>query len=441
MEPEAKRARTMTESWVPVSADSHFPLQNLPFGVFKRDQGVARIGVAIGESVLDLKVLASETGLLDSLGDDVKQSLAGKTLNAFMGLEKAKWDATRAKLQELLAKDGNNPSLCDDQALRLRALHPQDSVEMLMPCDIGDYTDFYASRQHATNVGSLFRDPKNALLPNWLHLPVGYHGRASSIVVSGTGVRRPCGQLQKDATDPSQGSIYGPCRAMDFELEMACLYGGKGNSLGEPLSVDQVGQHVFGFVLMNDWSARDIQKWEYVPLGPFGAKNFATTISPWIVTTAALEPFRCKTSSGEQVDPVPLPYLRQENPTTFDITLDVSLKAQDIGAEPFRVCRTNYRNMYWTHDQQIAHHTVTGCNLRPGDLFGSGTISGDDRSAYGSMLEITWKGANPLEIKPGVERKFLKDGDTVIMTGFCQGDGFRVGFGTCQGTVLPAKPQ
>ena len=306
-----------------------------------------------------------------------------------------------------------------------------------MPAQIGDYTDFYSSREHATNVGTMFRPTEAPLKPNWLHLPVGYHGRASSVVVSGTPVRRPCGQLQKDRADPLQGSTFGACRLMDFELEMG-VFVGPGNKLGEPIDIADAEDHVFGFVLMNDWSARDIQKWEYVPLGPFGAKNFATTIGCWVVPTAALAPFRCKTSAGEQTDPAPLPYLREgANYLSFDVQLCAGIQAPGMAA-PSVVTRSNYRHMYWTHRQQLVHHTVTGCNMRPGDLFGSGTISGATPANYGSMLELCWKGTKELTLSDGSTRKFLKDGDDVVMTGFCQGDGYRVGFGECRGVITPA---
>jgi fumarylacetoacetase len=282
----------------------------------------------------------------------------------------------------------------------------------------------------------MFRGAENALQPNWLHLPVGYHGRSSSVVVSGTPVRRPRGQLQMDATDPKKGSTFGACKLMDFELEMA-MFVGPGNALGEPLKIDEADDHIFGLVVMNDWSARDIQKWEYVPLGPFTAKNFATSISPWVVTLAALEPFRCETSAGKQDNPVPLPYLVDPNYGSYDISLDVSINGTDTTKDHV-VSRSNFKNLYWNVKQQLVHHTVSGCDMHPGDLLGSGTISGATEANFGSMLELCWKGTREVDLGDEAKRKFLKDGDNVTMRGFCQGDGYRVGFGSVSGEVLPA---
>mmetsp|Transcript_2174 Transcript_2174/g.5013 ORF Transcript_2174/g.5013 Transcript_2174/m.5013 type:complete len:448 (+) Transcript_2174:90-1433(+) len=441
-EPEAKRSRVEEEvkmagvSFVNVDPESHFSLQNLPYGVFSsmNVNTKPRVGIRIGDFVLDLEAI-HEAGLFEGFDSSC---FAEDSLNAFMGMGRPAWTSARQTIQKLL--DENEPTLKDNSDLRAKALIPIQDVEMHLPAKIGDYTDFYASRQHATNVGIMFRGKENALPAAWMHMPIGYHGRASTVVKSGTPVRRPCGQLQKDPADPKQGSDYGACKLLDFELEMG-VFVGPGNKMGEPIRVEDAEDHIFGFVLLNDWSARDIQKFEYVPLGPFGAKNFASTISPWVVTTDALKPFAAKTSAGEQTDPVPLPYLREPGYSTYDINLEVSIKADDIGKEPFCVTKSNYRNMYWTHRQQLAHHTVTGCEMRPGDLLGSGTISGDEEGTYGSMLEICWKGTKPIQIKEGVERKFIKDNDTVIMTGWCQGDGFRVGFGECVGTITPAKPQ
>lgn len=386
----------------------------------------------MGDYAVDLSVLADE-GLFKSFD---ASCFSEGSLNKFMGLGKSAWSSARQTLQTILSSE--SAVIRDNEALKARALIPLATVIMELPAKIGDYTDCYASRQHATNVGIMFRGADNALQPNWLHLPVAYHGRASSIVVSGTDFRRPCGQLFKDANDPNQGSVYGPSMLMDFELEMGCFVG-PGNPLGEPITMDTVDDHVFGFVLLNDWSARDIQKWEYVPLGPFGAKNFCSTISPWVVTTEALEPFRTATSTGKQ-DPEPLPYLREPGYSSYDVDLRVSIRAEDIGSEPFEVSHSNFKNMYWTHRQQLVHHTVTGCNMNPGDLIGSGTISGDEPGTYGSMLELCWKGTKPIKIKEGVERKFLRDGDTVVMSGVCHGPNYKVGFGTCEGKVLPAVP-
>jgi fumarylacetoacetase len=421
-----------TKSFVEVSAESHFPIQNIPFGVFKTSDGAARCASRIGDTVVDLSVLA-EAG---HFPDEYKSVFAEGSLNAFMAKGRGAWRDARSRIQALLAAD--NPTLRDDEALSSKALLPISSVEMQLPATIGDYTDFYSSREHATNVGTMFRGADNALQPNWLHLPVGYHGRASSVVITGTPVRRPRGQLQVDATDPKKGSRYGACRLMDFELEVGTFVG-VGNEMGSTISVEEADKHIFGLVLMNDWSARDIQKWEYVPLGPFGAKNFATSISPWIVTLDALAPFKAPTSAGAQTDPEPLPYLRDPDYSSYDIKLNVGIATEGM-KEPHNICKSNFKNLYWNVRQQLVHHTVTGCNMRPGDLLGSGTISGSTEDSYGSMLELSWKGSKSLPMPDGSERKFLKDGDNVVMEGFAQGDGFRVGFGVVEGVVLPAHP-
>ncbi len=425
--------QSSTGSWVPYDSETDFPIENLPYGIFRPTADAeARVGVAIGDQVLDLSVIHT-TGLFRQLGSWTN-CFCKDTLNEFMGMGPKNWNAARQAITELLK--AGNATLRDNTALRAKALVPQSQVTMEMPCIIGDYTDFYASREHATNVGTMFRGPENALMPNWTHLPVGYHGRASSVVLSGTDIRRPRGQLQIDATDAKKGSKFGPCRLMDFELEMGMLVG-PGNKLGDPLKIESADNHVFGFVLMNDWSARDIQKFEYVPLGPFTGKNVGTTISPWVVTTAALEPFKCKTSAGVQ-DPEPLPYLRDPDYRSYDIQLKVELENEKDVPKPVVLSRSNFKYMYWNHKQQLVHHTVTGCNMRPGDLLGSGTISGTERSMFGSMLEISWKGSNPFDCGNGISRKFLADGDRVTMSGFCQGDGYKVGFGTCEGKILPA---
>ena len=416
-------------SFVTVAAASHFPIQNLPYGVFSPEASQPpRIGVRIGDLVLDLAVV-QDSGLL--AGADLPEGIfRAPVLNPFMALDAGRRRAVRLLLHGLLRAD--EPTLRDDEVLRGRALRPASAVTMHLPVDIGDYTDFYSSREHATNVGVMFRGKENALMPNWLHLPVGYHGRASSINVSGTPVVRPCGQmLPPDAETP----VFGPSRLLDFELEMG-FFIGAGNRQGEPVPADRALDHVFGLVLVNDWSARDIQKWEYQPLGPFNAKNFATSISPWVVTLEALAPFRCP-APGQ--DPQPLPYLREPDRHTFDINLEVEVAA---AGEPagLRVCASNYRHLYWTMAQQVAHHTVTGCNLGTGDLLASGTISGPDRGSFGSLLEITWRGTEPVTLPGGHERRFLADGDTVTMTAWCQGEGYRVGFGEVAGQVLPARP-
>merc|ERR1711970_283250 len=419
-----------TMSWVTVTTDSHFPIQNLPYGVFSTvSEPGLRIGVAIGNHVLDLaKISHLFTGPLLAHHQDV---FTATTLNSLMGLTREHWAEARTTITSLLSAD--NPTIRDDDNLRNIALVSQDQVKMHLPATIGDYTDFYSSLDHATNVGTMFRGKENALMPNWKYLPVGYHGRASSVVVSGTPIRRPMGQTKPVDTEPPQ---FGPCRLMDFELEMAFFVGGQANQLGSPISVERAADHIFGMVVMNDWSARDIQKWEYVPLGPFLAKNLGTSISPWIVTMEALQPFLVP---NYPQDPEPFPYLRHQDPYTFNIDLEVAIHPKGE-AESSVVTRSNFRYMYWTMKQQLAHHTVTGCTMRPGDLLASGTISGPEPSSYGSMLELSWRGSKPLTlVNGGGERKFLKDGDNVVMTGKCTGDGYVVGFGNVEGVVLPAR--
>lgn len=416
-----------TPSFIPVTADSHFSMHNLPFGVFRPRPGEEpRVGVAIGAYVLDCSVLV-EAGLLALEEVQAAQPFRKASLNTFMGLGRPVWQDVRRRLQHLLSAETD--TLRDNEAVRDAAFHRREAVEMLLPVTIGDYTDFYSSREHATNVGTMFRGKENALQPNWLHLPVGYHGRASSVIVSGHDVRRPCGQT-KPGDDAPQ---YGPSRLLDFELEMG-FFIGPGNRLGEPVGVADAEEHIFGMVLVNDWSARDIQKWEYVPLGPFLGKSFATTLSPWVVTLDALEPFR---TSGPVQDPPPLPYLQNSGPAAFDIHLEVGLQTAQMDA-PHPICRSNFKHLYWSMAQQLAHHTVGGCNLRTGDLLASGTISGAAEDSYGSLLELTWRGTRPLSLPGGETRTFLEDGDTVVMTGYAQGDGYRVGFGEARARVLPA---
>lgn len=420
-------------SFVEVAPESHFPIQNLPFGVFSTAaRPERRVGVAIGDHVLDLSAL-ERAGLLTAgpAGDGPAGDaaiFARDTLNPFLALGRAAWRAARARVSVLLRHD--TPTLRDDSALRAEALVPMAEATLHLPVAIGGYTDFYSSKEHATNVGSMFRDPKNALLPNWLHIPIGYNGRASSVVVGGTPLRRPLGQTKAPtAESPS----FGPCRRLDFELETAFIVG-TGNDLGQPVPVDEAEARIFGMVLMNDWSARDLQQWEYVPLGPFNAKTFGTSISPWVVTMEALEPFRVP---GPAQDPAPLPYLRPTADGAYDLHLEVALRPD--GAErATTISRTNFRHLYWSMAQQLAHHTVSGCNTRPGDLMGSGTISGPTPNSLGSLLELTWNGQTPLTLEGGTQRSFLEDGDEVTMTGWCQGDGHRVGFGTVTGRVLPA---
>lgn len=417
-------------SFIPVASTSHFPIQNLPYGVFRpRSERAARIGVAIGDYVLDLAVLA-DRGHFKNAKVEQPPVFARPTLNDFMALGREVWRDIRSTVSHLLSADVT--TLRDDPQLRRESLWPLEQVELLLPACIGDYTDFYSSREHATNVGALLRGADQALLPNWLHLPVAYHGRASSIVLSGTDVRRPHGQTRGDG---SEQPAFGPSRAVDFELEMGFLIG-PGNQLGDPIPARHAEEQIFGLVLVNDWSARDIQRWEYQPLGPFLSKNFATSISPWVVPLDALEPFR--TTGPSQVPP-PLPYLQTDSKTTFDIQLEVWLQTRQMRS-PERVCSSNFRHLYWSMAQQIAHHTVNGCNLRPGDLLASGTISGPRPDALGCLLELTAGGAQPIVLPDGERRQFLEDHDRVIMTAWCQGPDYRVGFGELSGTLLPGKP-
>lgn len=415
------------KSFIPVEKNSHFPIQNLPFGIFKRKSGGnPRVGVAIGDMILDLAFIESK-GFLKTGGIFSK-----KTLNDFMSLGRKVCSDVRNKIQKLLLDD--NPILRDDEPLRKHALVKMSDAEMCLPCEIPDYTDFYSSREHAENVGTMFRGKENALMPNWLHLPVAYHGRASSIVVSGTNIHRPMGQIKAHNEASPQ---FGPTQMLDFELEMGALVG-TGNNLGSPVKTADAMNHIFGMVIVNDWSARDIQKWEYVPLGPFLGKNFATSISPWVVTLDALEPFKTK---GPKQNPEPLSYLRCDEPCSYDITLEVYLtpnsdKSQ-ISNPKSQISKSNFKYLYWNLCQQIAHHTINGCNLRTGDLLASGTISGPDPSSYGSMLELSWNGKNPLQLPNGEQRTFLEDGDTITITAYCQGDSFRIGFGELIGTIVP----
>jgi fumarylacetoacetase len=411
------------KSFIDVPPDSHFPIENLPFGVFKPRDSAARVGVAIGERIVDLSVL-EEKGHFDFAQD--RQLFLQDSLNPFLALGRPAWRRTREVLQHLLSAE--IPTLRDNAALRERVFHRQRDVTMQLPARIGDYTDFYSSYHHAHNVGTMLRGAENALMPNWKWLPVAYHGRASSIVPSGAEVRRPRGQIKPpDASAP----VFGPSRSLDYELEVAFLIGPP-NSLGEPVPIDRAVDHIFGFVLMNDWSARDVQTWEYQPLGPFLAKNFCTSISPWVVTLEALEPFR---KPLPPQDPEPLPYLRAKNDFTFDIQLAAHLQTMKMQA-PHIITRTNFQNLYWSISQQLAHHTVGGCNLQPGDLLASGTISGPTEESRGCMLELTWRGANPLKLPSGETRKWLEDGDTLTITGWCKGDGYRVGFGEVSGRVI-----
>jgi fumarylacetoacetase len=412
-------------SFIPVDARSDFPIQNLPYGVFSTAAVPApRVCVAIGDYVLDLWELEQD-GRLDA-GD--LGVFAGPALNPFMALGPKVWSRTRGRISELLRHD--NPELRDNEKLRKRALVPMADTKLHLPIAVAGYTDFYSSKEHATNVGVMFRGKDNALQPNWLHMPIGYNGRASTVVVSGTKVRRPHGQLK-----PPNAELltFGPCKRLDFELEMGVVVG-QPSPMGGTLTEAQAEAMIFGFVLLNDWSARDIQQWEYVPLGPFQGKAFATSISPWVVTREALEPFRLH---GPRQDPVPLPYLQQTQPNNYDLHLDVDLRAASIN-EAKNICHTNFKYMYWSSVQQLVHHASSGCAMNVGDLLGSGTISGPEKSQRGSLLEISWNGTEPVDLPGGFKRTFLEDGDSLVMRGWCQGDGYRVGFGEVEGTILPA---
>jgi fumarylacetoacetase len=411
-------------SFIDVDPASNFPIQNLPYGVFSSRNGLApRVGVAIGDHVLDLWELEQDGRLEVEVG-----TFAGPALNFFMHQGPKVWSKTRARISELLRAD--HPELRDNEELRKLALVPMADVKLHMPFTVSGYTDFYSSKEHATNVGTMFRDKSNPLLPNWLHIPIGYNGRASTVVVSGAKVRRPRGQLKPpNVEQPS----FGPCKRLDFELEMGVVIG-QSSAMGEMLTEQQAEEIIFGFTLLNDWSARDIQQWEYVPLGPFQAKAFATSISPWIVTREALEPFRVH---GPAQEPAPLPYLQQLKPNNYDLQLDVGLRAAQAN-EAASICRTNFKYMYWSSVQQLVHHASSGCAMNVGDLLGSGTISGPEKHQRGSLLEISWNGAEPIELPGGIKRTFLEDGDSLVMRGWCQGDGYRVGFGEVEGTILPA---
>lgn len=413
------------KSFIDVDSRSDFPIQNLPYGVFTAaDRETPRVGVAIGAFVLDLAVL-EEAGLLKVA--EGAAVFAQPSLNAFMALGPKVWSAVRARISELLRHD--HAELRDNAALRARALVPMDGVRLHRPIAVSGFTDFFSSKEHATNTGKMFRGETNPLLPNWSHIPIAYNGRASTVVVSGTPFHRPRGQLKApDAERPS----FGPSRKLDFELEMGVVIGGA-SPMGHLLSEQEANEMIFGFALLNDWSARDIQAWEYVPLGPFQAKAFATSIAPWIVTREALEPFRVQ---GPAQDPEPLPYLRQANANNYDLDLEVTFKAGRASAV---ITRTNFKYMYWSSVQQLVHHTSSGCAMNVGDLLGSGTISGPTPESFGSLLELSWNGTRPMQIADGVQRTFLEDGDSLVIRGWCQGDGYRIGFGEVEGTVLPAK--
>ena len=422
-------------SWLDIPNDSDFSLSNIPFGVgtVGTPSSPRRCVTAVGNKVVDLGVL-QDAGAFRDVGDLKGNAFTESTLNSYLAHSPEVWPKVRQCIRGLF--DGSWDLLSANPELQAACLYDKEEVTMHLPCIIGDYTDFYSSREHATNVGIMFRGKDNALQPNWLHLPVGYHGRSSTVHVSGVPVVRPSGQLQTDPEDPSKGSVYGPCKLLDFELEVAFFVGGPPNN--GPMTMEEARKRIFGFCLMNDWSARDVQKWEYVPLGPFTAKNFATTISPWIVPAEALDPFKTATSAGKQDNPVPLPYLQDPDYSSFDVQLSVAIQSPTM-EKPHVVCQSNFKNLYWNAAQQLAHHSVTGCTMNPGDLLASGTISGPTENSFGSMLELSWKGSRTVSLGEGEDRKFLKDGDTVIMEGFCSKEGVgRVGFGICSGKVLPA---
>ena len=415
---------TNRKSWLEVDNNSDFPIQNIPFGVFLTRENVVTVGTRIGDFAIDLGAL-QQLNYFEGieLTDDMFMQ---DTLNDFISDGQKTWRLVRNRIAELF--DVTNSKLQGNAKDRDIVIFKMDEIEMQLPVLIGDYTDFYSSKEHATNVGKMFRDPENALLPNWLHIPVGYHGRSSTIVPSGIPVHRPMGQtLPNDETTP----VFGSSRSVDFELETAFITTDV-NIMGENISVSEAEDYIFGMVLLNDWSARDIQKWEYVPLGPFLAKSFATSISPWIVTMDALEPFRTK---GPKQEPTPLPYLQQKGKHSFDINLEVAIQPEK--SEITVISRSNFKYMYWTMSQQLAHHTSNGCRVNSGDMMGSGTISGPTADSFGSMLELTWGGKNPIKLNDGTERKFINDNDTVIMKGFCQNGHVRIGFGEVSSKLLP----
>jgi fumarylacetoacetase len=406
-------------SWVDVPENSDFPIQNLPFGIFKTRHLSNTAGIAIGDSVVNLAYL-QHNGFLDGLELPIG-IFTHPTLNNFLALGRKTCGNVRKRISEILRHD--NGILRDHHSTRQLALLPMEECQLQMPVRVPNYTDFYSSEQHAFNVGSMFRDPKNALLPNWKHLPVGYHGRASSIVISGTNIHRPKGQVKVGENPP----LLAPTSKLDFELEMAFITCSE-TPVGRPIDIDDTTNHIFGFVLFNDWSARDIQQWEYVPLGPFLAKNFGSTISPWIVTMDALEPFM---TEGPKQEPQVLPYLASQGKKNFDINLEVSINDSVVS-------RSNFKHMYWNVFQQLAHQTVNGCNIQVGDMYASGTISGPEAGSYGSMLELSWNGQKPITLGDGSSRTFIDDGDTVAIRGYAQRDGVRIGFGECRGTIMPA---
>lgn len=414
-------------SWIEVSKEHDFPIQNLPFGVGRVPTCGPRVLSRIGDFAINLAALA-DWGLLKDTGIPDADIFRKNKLNPFISLGRPVWQSVRDRLSELFHEE--NGELRDNAKARAKVLVPVEEVEMLMPVEVGDYTDFYASEEHATNVGTMFRDPENALLPNWKHIPVGYHGRSSSIVISGTNIHRPKGQRLPAGEEKP---VFGPSTLLDFELEMGFVMGSD-TALGDSIPVEEAEDHIFGLCLFNDLSARDIQKWEYVPLGPFLAKNFGSVISPWIVTLDAFQPFR---TAGPVQEPEVLPYLKHREQSNYDIELEVYLQPDE--AEATKICHSNFKFMYWSMAQMVAHHSVNGCNMRVGDMLASGTISGPEPSAFGSMLELAWKGTKPLKLSDGSERKFIQDLDTITMKGYARKGGVRIGFGECVTTILPAK--
>ncbi|RLD42652.1 MAG: fumarylacetoacetase [Bacteroidetes bacterium] len=414
------------KSWIPVPANSDFPIQNIPFGIVKPKGKAPRPATRVGDTVIDLSIL-SDNGFFDELEIDNYGVFYAPVLNDFIALGKPITNAVRQRLSDLFNTD--NQELQTNKEVRKLALLSVDDVEMMMPVEVGDYTDFYSSIEHATNIGTMIRDPENALAPNWKHLPVGYHGRASSIVVSGTNIHRPKGQMKPAAANEP---VFGPSRLFDFELEMAFITG-KQTDLGESVSTENAEEYIFGLALFNDLSARDIQTWEYAPLGPFLGKNFGSVVSPWIVTIEALERFRV---AGPVQKPKVLPYLQYNGKRNFNIQLEVLIQPE--GGEETSVCNSNYKYLYWNIDQHLAHQTVNGCNINVGDMYASGTISGPTPDSYGSMMELSWRGTKPIQLNDGSERKFMNDNDTIIMRGHSEKEGVRIGFGEVVTKVLPA---
>jgi len=432
------------QSWVESAnvAGSDFPIQNLPFGVFRRRDASAEagVGIAIGDRIVDIAGMRSEGLFAEEGASLAANACASDSLNSLMALGAGPRRALRRRLHTILRQDAP----ASDQQAAARHLVAQSDVDMLLPVAAGDYTDFYASIFHATNVGKLFR-PDNPLLPNYKYIPIGYHGRASSLVPSGTPIRRPSGQTRDGDAGPSEAPKFGPSKALDYELELG-FFVSAGNTLGETIPIGKAEEHIFGICLVNDWSARDIQAWEYQPLGPFLAKSFATSLSPWVVTMDALAPFRTAAFVRAEGDPAPLPYLFDRSDQErggLDLWLEVSLlsaRMREAGIAPVVLGRSNFRDMYWTMAQMLTHHASNGCNLRAGDLLASGTVSGADKTARGCLLELTSRGKDPVSLPTGEQRKFLEDGDEIILGGFCERDGFRrIGLGSCRGTIVPAS--